>query len=386
MRSHSWIIGLLIGSLFTGCAAELTDPNTDQPSATEPNQEQIVFNVSATTLATHEIPSIAAHSQLSESTTIQATNVVVDLPTNAAYEAGQVWPAIVVRVVDTLGQAVPSDETVNVALLPSWNGPQVHGTTTKVAVNGVAVFDDLYVTDATNVTFDVETWGGFDGVVKDVEITVAPSETMTFDAQIHAFAQAGDSLDITIQARDAYGNHVEGYTGTLSFSSTDEQALLPEPVTLTEEDNGSVTLFGEVNLRTAGTQTITITDEDRSLAIPVHVIIRPAPVAKLTLVSPPLHVQAGMLLTPAPAVKLLDAYGNGARATSPVQIELVGGPHEAQLLGTTEITPTSSTVSFDHIAISHPGDDYVLVVHYDHVESLKTLSFPVCGPECFETE
>ncbi|MCC8968300.1 hypothetical protein H8A95_39910, partial [Bradyrhizobium sp. Pear76] len=59
----------------------------------------------------------------------------------------------------------------------------------------------------------------------------------------------------TITAYDAFGNIATGYAGTVHFTSTDGQAVLPANMTLT---NGTAT-FSET-LDTAGNQTITATD------------------------------------------------------------------------------------------------------------------------------
>jgi uncharacterized protein (TIGR03437 family) len=72
---------------------------------------------------------------------------------------------------------------------------------------------------------------------------------------------AGTSFNVTITALDQYGNVATGYTGTVHFSSTDGNPTLPGPVTL----NSGSSIF-EAVLRTAGTQTITVTDMGNSLS------------------------------------------------------------------------------------------------------------------------
>ena len=63
---------------------------------------------------------------------------------------------------------------------------------------------------------------------------------------------------MTVTAYDAYGNVATGYTGTIAFSSSDAQALLPSSFTFVAADAGSHTF--SVTLETAGTQSITATD------------------------------------------------------------------------------------------------------------------------------
>jgi len=68
-------------------------------------------------------------------------------------------------------------------------------------------------------------------------------------------AVAGTSFSVSVTAEDQDGNIVTGYSGTVHFTSTDGQAVLPANSGLT---NG-VGAFS-VTLKTAGSQTVTATD------------------------------------------------------------------------------------------------------------------------------
>src|SRR5208337_2936450 len=66
---------------------------------------------------------------------------------------------------------------------------------------------------------------------------------------------AGTGETLTVTAEDPYGNTDPSYTGTVQFTSSDAQAVLPANATLTD-GVGSFT----VTLKTAGTQSVTATD------------------------------------------------------------------------------------------------------------------------------
>ncbi len=68
-------------------------------------------------------------------------------------------------------------------------------------------------------------------------------------------AVAGSSFSVTVTAEDQDDNIVTGYSGTVHFTSTDGQAVLPANSGLT---NGVGTF--SVTLKTAGSQTVTATD------------------------------------------------------------------------------------------------------------------------------
>jgi hypothetical protein len=68
-------------------------------------------------------------------------------------------------------------------------------------------------------------------------------------------ATAGNAITVTVTAQDQFGNTVPGYTGTVHFTSTDPNAVLPTNATLT-----SGTAQFQVTFETAGSQTVTATD------------------------------------------------------------------------------------------------------------------------------
>ena len=95
-----------------------------------------------------------------------------------------------------------------------------------------------------------EAWA--DSAVSTLVITTEPADI-----------QAGKSFAITVEAKDANGNRETGFRGTVSFSSTDPLAQLPEDYTFTESDAGIKTFSGVI-FNTPGNQTLTaveITDE-----------------------------------------------------------------------------------------------------------------------------
>src|SRR6185295_5684471 len=70
-----------------------------------------------------------------------------------------------------------------------------------------------------------------------------------------ASATAGVVFVFTVTAQDVSNNTANGYTGTVTFSSSDTQATLPANATLT----AGVATFS-ATLKTAGTKTLTATD------------------------------------------------------------------------------------------------------------------------------
>ena len=70
--------------------------------------------------------------------------------------------------------------------------------------------------------------------------------------------QADVAGNFTITALDAFGNTATGYSGTIHFTSSDGQAILPADYTFIPGDGGVHTF--SARLKTAGSQSLTATD------------------------------------------------------------------------------------------------------------------------------
>jgi hypothetical protein len=104
------------------------------------------------------------------------------------------------------------------------------------------------------------------GTVSSIEpLTVLPAAVASFSVDGPSDAQhAGYAFSITVTAHDAFNNPLTDYTGTVHFSSTDGNALLPADYTFTAGDHGVHSFSG--TLQTAGQQTISVTDTANSAA------------------------------------------------------------------------------------------------------------------------
>jgi hypothetical protein len=104
-----------------------------------------------------------------------------------------------------------------------------------------------------------------------VVVTGAPIDHLAINAP--TIVTSGTPFSVTVRAEDVYGNVACCYTGTVSFSSSDPDAFLPDPYTFQTSDLGAKS-FGRVILRNAGMQTISVTDNqghtDPSNAINVY--------------------------------------------------------------------------------------------------------------------
>lgn len=149
--------------------------------------------------------------------------------------------------------------------------------------------------------------------------TTAPALAVTFTPpnvattqlviSVPASTTAGSPFDVTVTAMDNSGNVLTGYTGTVTFTSTDPHpGVLPTDYTFTAADQGTHTFSGGVTLFTAGAQTLTVQDTaNTSFTGSATIAVTAAPADHL-LVTAPSTVVAG---TPFDVtLSALDPYGN----------------------------------------------------------------------------
>jgi hypothetical protein len=86
-------------------------------------------------------------------------------------------------------------------------------------------------------------------------INVSPASATPFMVSAPSSATSGTAFNFTVTALDQFNNTATGYSGTVHFTSSDGAAVLPADATLS---NGVGTF--SATLKTAGSQTITVTD------------------------------------------------------------------------------------------------------------------------------
>jgi len=114
-------------------------------------------------------------------------------------------------------------------------------------------------------------------------VTVVPSQPVTLQVTgLSNPTTAGTPANVTVAAKDATGNTVTNYRGTVAFTSTDASATLPSDYTFVAADNGSHTFVSGVTLKTAGDQSVTVIDTATpTLKGSQSVTVNPAPISWL---------------------------------------------------------------------------------------------------------
>lgn len=213
-------------------------------------------------------------------------------------------------------------------------------------------------------------------------------------------------VNFTVTAYDENDNLVEDYTGEIRFSTSDDNADIPNDYTFMAEDQGSHTFSLSLRFGTTGTQTLSITDsEDRDIEGEISIEVVSAGSGsstttdstsdsssdELTLLSP----QSGTYSLSTIEISgeadygyYIDIYDNSSLTdtiftepdnTFSTELELGSGSHEIYVVAKdaddTEIA-TSETVSLE-IDTDAPTLDYITVTPEGEIEAGDTFTIEI---------
>jgi hypothetical protein len=195
---------------------------------------------------------------------------------------------------------LPDDYTFT----PADAGMHTFSVTLKTAgTQSITVADKLRPANATGTQSGIQV---DPGVFSSFVLSGFPSST-----------QAGVAHDLTVTVKDAYGNIVTGYSGTIQLSSNDGQMdLSANPYTFDPTTDAGVHTFS-VTLKTAGTRSITV-DDGTVQATQTGIHVTPGVAVGFQI------IVLGNALAGMPVdvfVTAVDAYGNtGAIYTGTVHV------------------------------------------------------------------
>ena len=184
-------------------------------------------------------------------------------------------------------------------------------------------------------------------------ISVSPAATRQF--LVTGFPSpttAGMDGTFTVTAEDPYGNATPAYNGKVKFTSSDGQASLPAKTKLTG-GTGSFT----ATLKTAGTQSITVTDTatDTITGSQAAITVNPAAATKLVFGQKPSDATAGVAISPAVTVMVEDQFNNLVVGDgSTVTLTLTAGSFEGGS-STAATAAASGVATFGSLIIDTAG-------------------------------
>ncbi len=222
--------------------------------------------------------------------------------------------SFMVTVLDPSGQPFPG-YTGTVSFWssdPEANLPPVY--TFTAADQGVHPFTATLADTFGTQTLQVQDTGVPGLVGFQTGIVVSPAVPSQLQVLAAYSGTAGQAVSVTVTAVDWFGNLAPGYAGTIHFSSSDPQAVLPRDYTFTPADNGVHTF--SIVFETAGGQNVTATDTsaNRMMGTSGDVSVDPAAASQLVIAGAPTHLVAGSSFSV--TVRALDPFNNLATGYS----------------------------------------------------------------------
>jgi hypothetical protein len=266
-----------------------------------------------------------------------------------------ITPAVSVELFDAYGNLETKDSTdkVSLALNPSSGG--LTGTTTVTVSAGVATFSGLSVAN-------IGTGDTLAASLVNTSLTATSSAFNVVDSATHFVVTtnaaspdtAGTQFTVTVTAEDGANRVFTGYTGPVTLTSSDGQAVLPSGSSVTF--TAGVATFS-ATLKTAGSQTITVTDSSTSSitgSAAVTVVANPVVNSVSFLAQPPATVVRGASFGPV-TVELLDAYGNVETNDSTDEVSLALGGGSGTLSGGAPTLVKNGVATFSGLKLNAPA-------------------------------
>lgn len=216
--------------------AAYSGDGTFSSSTSSPITQVVLSNTPSTAAPTHF--SVSAPSTATSGTAFKVTVTALDASNNAV--TGYTGT---VHFTSSDAQAVLSADYTFTSGTSGDNGAHVFSVTLKTTGS-----QTISVTDTANASISGASSG----------ITVSAGTAAQFAVSAPASEMAGTAFNFTVTAEDQFKNTVTDYTGTVHFTSTDSQAVLPADYTFTSADNGTHVL--SATLKSVGNQTMTATD------------------------------------------------------------------------------------------------------------------------------
>src|SRR5881396_3035490 len=274
-------------------------------------------------------------------------------------------PAVKVRVLDALGNLVPSfTGSVTIALGSNSGGATLSGTTPVSAAGGVATFFDLslnktgtgYTLTASATGFTPVTSTAFDiipGTATQLAFTVQPATTV---------AGAAISPAVQVTALDPAGNLVPGFTGSVTITLGNNPGGSTLGGTTTVAAVNGVASFSTLTLDKTGTgYWLTATATGLNTATSSAFTITAGAATQLVFGTQPGTTVANRLIAPAVKVRVLDALGNLVPSfTGSVTIALGSNSGGATLSGTTPVSAAGGVATFFDLSLNKTGTGYTL--------------------------
>ena len=318
--------------------------------------------------------------------TVQPSNTEVGSP---------ITPPIQVAARDDAGNVVTSfGGTITLAIGSNPGGGTLSGTTSSVASNGVATFSGLRIDRAGNGYTLTAAASGLSGATStSFSITATPppppppATQLAFTAQ-PSNTEAGDVITPAIQvaARDAAGNVVTSFTGTITIAFGANPGGGTLSGTTSKTATNGVAAFNNLQISQPGsgyTLRATASGLTAATSVAFNITAPPPPppqATRLAFTVQPSTTEADKNIMPAPRVVALDAAGNVVTSFSgTITIAIGANPGGGTLTGTTSRAASAGVANFGGLRIDRAGNGYSLTATASGLTGATSTAFNITG-------
>lgn len=284
--------------------------------------------------------------------------------------AGAVWVTQpVVKVKDQYGNTVVSDNSteITIALDNNPGGGTLSGTTTKVVVNGVAIYNNLSIDKAgTGYTLEATSDPAYtSGTSDQFDITTGSSDQILVETAFDGSGEVvpaqsigfGSSITVYAIARDAGGNFIENVAAD-SWSLIIKTGGVDDTDLVSAGDMKSAIFTGNL----AGSAQIQTSKSGLTSVDSGIITVTSGVGTKLVFTQQPGGGVADKAWTQQPHIKVQDTFGNTVTTdnTTEVTLAIDTNPGSGILAGHTSLTVINGVAVFTDLEIYNPGNGFTL--------------------------
>jgi hypothetical protein len=305
-------------------------------------------------------------------------------PSNAT--AGAPIAAMVVTARDAFGNAVPSFADGVTAAITAGSGAigaTLAGTTTVVAVDGVASFSDLSIDKSGTGYTLTATSTGIAGVLSGFFAIHAGPATQLVFAVSPSTATVGAAItpQIEVTARDALGNTADGFMDSVTVAIGTNPASGSLSGTTTVAPTAGVAAFADLGIDKSGIgYTLTAAASGLGGATSAAFDVTATQADRLVFVVQPTSATSGATITPAVEVVAHDSMGNTVTSFAgdvTLTITAGSGATGATLSGATTVAAAAGVAIFSDLGINYSGTGYELSATGSGIAGVTSALFDI---------
>jgi len=245
----------------------------------------------------------------------------------------------------------------------SLNTGTLFGHTALSTTNGQGAVSSLEVhTAGSNYQLIASSPGLTSATSEAFAVTSAPATTIQVSNDVTPSVAAGSSVgNITLVAKDTYGNIATGHTQaiTASLQTNPTGATLSGTTTLTP--SGGTYAWNDLSIDKAGTGYVLGFSDGTITATSSTIMVSPGSATSLVVTSQPASTQAGNSIGTL-QVTAKDAFGNIATGyAGSLTASLSSNPGNATLTGTLTVSPVAGVFTIPNLSLNKVGTGYTLL-------------------------